>query len=156
MDACPLLPAVPGPLPAPDARMSEYAQRTERHIEKTDTHAHKVLTDFQLKAAEAGVEFTGLICLNDRLAFGAYHLTPAKILPTAFLGLGFGLPRLFIPSLWPSIAAHLCNNALVIILVRRGLDDAPLPGWLAIGALLAAAIAAALITRVSVRNPGLR
>lgn len=90
------------------------------------------------------------------LAFGAYHLTPAKLLPTAFLGLGFGLPRLFIPSLWPSIAAHLCNNALVIILVRRGLDDAPLPGWLAIGALLAAAIAAALITRVSVRNPGLR
>jgi nucleotide-binding universal stress UspA family protein len=53
------------PLPAPDARMSEYEQRAERHIEKTDTHAHRVLTAFQAKAAEAGVEFTGLHARTD-------------------------------------------------------------------------------------------
>lgn len=67
------------------------------------------------------------------LLFGLYHLRPAKVLPTAFLGLGFGLPLLWQAAararvtLWPCIAMHLTNNAMVILLVRAGHEDPPWP-----------------------------
>ena len=53
------------PLPTAGTQMSAYGKQTEKHIERTDTHAHKVLTHFELKAAEAGVPFTGLHARTD-------------------------------------------------------------------------------------------
>jgi len=46
-------------------QLPAYEQATERHIERTDTHARSVLTRFELKAAEAGVAFTGLHARTD-------------------------------------------------------------------------------------------
>ena len=47
-------------MPMEGAPLPAYTQATEEHIERTDTHAHKVLSRFELMAAEAGVVFTGL------------------------------------------------------------------------------------------------
>jgi nucleotide-binding universal stress UspA family protein len=53
------------PLPTVGTQLPAYEQATERHIERTDTHARSVLTRFELKAAEAGVAFTGLHARTD-------------------------------------------------------------------------------------------
>jgi nucleotide-binding universal stress UspA family protein len=53
------------PLPTVGTQLPAYEKQTEKHIERTDTHAHKVLTHFQMKAAEAGVEFHGLHARTD-------------------------------------------------------------------------------------------
>lgn len=53
------------PLPTVGTQLPAYEQATERHIERTDTHARSVLTRFELKAAEAGVGFTGLHARTD-------------------------------------------------------------------------------------------
>lgn len=53
------------PLPTVSTQLPVYERETERHIERTDTHAHRVLTQFELKAAEAGVAFTGLHARTD-------------------------------------------------------------------------------------------
>ena len=41
--------------PTVGSQMQNYAAQTEKHIERTDTHAHKVLSHFQQKAVEAQV-----------------------------------------------------------------------------------------------------
>jgi sodium transport system permease protein len=69
------------------------------------------------------------------LLFGAFHLSWTKLLPTAFLGIGFGAAVVWSRSLWPAIVMHLVNNGLVIFLVRNGHDDRPLPAFSALGAL---------------------
>ncbi len=53
------------PLPTVGTELKNYAKQTEKHIERTDTHAHKVLSHFEVKAAEAGVAFTGLHARTD-------------------------------------------------------------------------------------------
>ena len=53
------------PLPTVGTQLQNYAAQTEKHIERTDTHAHRVLTQFQMKAAEAGVDFHGLHARTD-------------------------------------------------------------------------------------------
>jgi len=72
------------------------------------------------------------------LLFGIFHLSRYKLVPTMLLGIGFGAAAVLSGSLWPAIAMHFTNNALVVLLVRAGFDEAPqlasaLP-WLA-GAL---------------------
>jgi len=53
------------PMPTVSTQLSAYDKQTKQHIERTDTHAHKVLTHFEVKAAEAGVAFTGLHARTD-------------------------------------------------------------------------------------------
>ena len=81
-----------------------------------------------------------LICA---LLFGAFHLSWAKLLPTALLGLGFGAATVMSRSLWSAIAMHFTNNALVVMLIRLGHEDLPLRSFTgpAFGAMLAAASA---------------
>ncbi len=81
-----------------------------------------------------------LICA---LLFGAFHLSWAKLLPTALLGLGFGAATVMSRSLWSAIAMHFTNNALVVVLIRLGHEDLPLRSFTgpAFGAMLAAASA---------------
>lgn len=73
------------------------------------------------------------------LLFGAFHLSWAKLLPTAVLGLGFGAAAVLSRSLWPAMVMHLVNNGLVILLVRRGHDDPPVSALSLAGALTTAA-----------------
>ena len=77
-----------------------------------------------------------LICA---LLFGAFHLSWAKLLPTAMLGLGFGAAAVLSRSLWPAMVMHLVNNGLVILLVRRGHEDPPVPALSLSGMLTTAA-----------------
>ncbi|OGB08062.1 MAG: universal stress protein [Burkholderiales bacterium RIFCSPHIGHO2_12_FULL_69_20] len=53
------------PLPTVGTQLPAYEAATERHIEKTDTHARQVLTRFEIKANEAGISFTGLHARTD-------------------------------------------------------------------------------------------
>jgi nucleotide-binding universal stress UspA family protein len=53
------------PMPTVGTQLPAYEKQTEQHITRTDTHAHKVLTHFELKAAEAGVAFSGLHARTD-------------------------------------------------------------------------------------------
>ena len=78
--------------------------------------------------------------------FGAFHLSPARLLPTAVLGLGFGGAVVLTGSLWPAVGMHLVNNALVILLTRAGSEGPPQPWeghagalWLACAAVATAA-----------------
>ncbi|OYU78853.1 MAG: universal stress protein [Burkholderiales bacterium PBB5] len=48
------------PMPTVGITLPQYERNTEAHVERTDTHARALLTRFELKAAEAGVAFTGL------------------------------------------------------------------------------------------------
>ena len=76
------------------------------------------------------------------LLFGAFHLSWAKLLPTAVLGLGFGAAAVWSRSLWPAMVMHLVNNGLVIILVRIGHDDPPVSALSLSGVLLTVGAAA--------------
>lgn len=53
------------PLPTVGTQLPAYEKAAEAHIETTDTHARKVLSNFEVMAAAAGVEFTGLHARTD-------------------------------------------------------------------------------------------
>jgi sodium transport system permease protein len=61
------------------------------------------------------------------LLFAAFHLSIYRFLPTALLGLLLGFLRQRTGSLWPAVAFHTVNNALVLTLVRMGRDNPPQP-----------------------------
>ena len=63
--------------------------------------------------------------LFSALAFGAFHFSLYKFLPTAVLGLLFGAIALQSGSVWPSMLMHALNNALVVVLLRAGREDPP-------------------------------
>lgn len=95
------------------------------------------------------------------LLFGVFHLSVSKFLPTTLLGLGFGIAALLGASLVPAIAMHFTNNALVVLLVRAGFEEAPPalqtlfgdrlgPLWLFLS-LLATLLGAFLLRRIALR-----
>jgi len=53
------------PLPNAGTQPSAYARQRDAHEQRTDTHAHEVLTRFGAMAAEAGIGFTGRHALTD-------------------------------------------------------------------------------------------
>ena len=59
------------------------------------------------------------------LAFGFYHGSAYKVLPTAALGVALAGLAWRARSLWPSVLLHLVNNTLVIVLVRAGIEEPP-------------------------------
>jgi sodium transport system permease protein len=61
------------------------------------------------------------------LLFGAFHLSIYRFVPTALLGVVLGLLRVWSGSLLSPIAFHVANNTLVIVMVRLGRDEPPLP-----------------------------
>ncbi|MBL0089284.1 MAG: universal stress protein [Ideonella sp.] len=48
------------PLPTSSTALSNLRRDTDAHVERTDTHARSVLTDFEARSAAVGVVFTGL------------------------------------------------------------------------------------------------
>lgn len=101
------------------------------------------------------------------LLFGIFHLSWSKILPTTMLGIGFGAAAVWGRSLWPAMAMHCANNALVVILIRAGLDEPPRsarllfsdaahlhpgPGLLWIAAALSASLLGYWLLRLSARH----
>ena len=53
------------PMPMEGSPLPAYTEATEKHIVRTDTHAHDVLSRFEVKAAQSGVAFTGLHARTD-------------------------------------------------------------------------------------------
>jgi sodium transport system permease protein len=81
--------------------------------------------------------------IGSALVFGAFHLsfeTVIRFLPTAWLGLLFGLVVWRTRSIFPSMLMHFVNNATVLVLVANtGLQSyltgpSGEPRWLAVGA----------------------
>lgn len=101
-----------------------------------------------------GLPRSTLALLFSSLLFGAFHLSAGRFLPTAVLALGFGGVVLFSGSLWPAIAMHLCNNALVIVLVRRGHEEPPRSFLLLAGAALFGGIGLTLLAPQGVLPDG--
>jgi sodium transport system permease protein len=90
--------------------------------------------------------------LSTALLFAGFHLSLYRFLPTALLGLVLGTVRWRSGSLWPAIAFHAVNNALVLTLVRMGRDNPPLPtnvvGLAGLGsAVIALTVGVALVFR---------
>jgi membrane protease YdiL (CAAX protease family) len=59
------------------------------------------------------------------LAFGCFHFSLYKLVPTTALALVLGALALASGSLWPAVLAHATNNALVVCLGRAGWLDPP-------------------------------
>jgi sodium transport system permease protein len=76
------------------------------------------------------------------LLFAGFHLSIYRFLPTALLGMFLGYLRQRTGSLWPPVAFHAVNNALVLTLVRSGRDNPPQPTTVVGLAGLAAAVIA--------------
>jgi membrane protease YdiL (CAAX protease family) len=76
------------------------------------------------------------------LAFGCFHFSLYKLVPTALLGLLLGAIALRAASLPAAILAHAAHNTLVVVLVRAGHEELPLPASPSALLLPAAAVAA--------------
>ena len=68
-------------------------------------------------------------CALVGLAFGAFHFSVQRMLPTAVIGILLTYVALMTDSIWPCIFLHLVNNALAVLLNSLELDYADLPGW---------------------------
>jgi membrane protease YdiL (CAAX protease family) len=54
--------------------------------------------------------------------FGLFHLDVYRLIPTTLLGLLLGIIALEADSIVPSMLAHFCNNAILVLLAQSGLD----------------------------------
>ena len=61
--------------------------------------------------------------------FGLIHLSWGRMIPTMLLGMAFALAVRLAGSLWVPVAMHAMNNALVVLMVRRGLSSFVELGW---------------------------
>jgi membrane protease YdiL (CAAX protease family) len=88
------------------------------------------------------------------LLFAAFHLSLYRFVPTALLGILLGALRWRSGSLWPAVAFHAANNALVLTLVRSGRDNPPLPtSVVGLAGLAAAVVALTVGVALVVRSP---
>lgn len=80
----------------------------------------------------------GAALLVSSLAFGAFHFSAFKFVPTTTLGVLLGALLLRAGTSWAPIVAHFVNNALVLLLLRAGWQEPPgshsawLPLWLSL------------------------
>jgi membrane protease YdiL (CAAX protease family) len=85
------------------------------------------------------------------LAFGMFHLSLYKLVPTAVLALVLGTLAARARSVAPAMVAHATNNTLVVLLVRAGQDDPPGAGSrLGIGLTIASIAALAAGIRLAI------
>jgi len=68
-------------------------------------------------------------CILVGLAFGAFHFSVQRMLPTAVIGILLTYVALVTDSIWPCMFLHLFNNALAVLLSSLEIDYADLPGW---------------------------
>ncbi len=61
--------------------------------------------------------------LLSAVLFGLIHLSWGRMIPTTLLGMAFALTIRCGGSLWVPVAMHAVNNALVVLMVRRGLSS---------------------------------
>jgi sodium transport system permease protein len=82
------------------------------------------------------------------LLFGLFHLDVYRLIPSTLLGLLLGVIALRSGSIVPSMIAHFCNNAMLILLVHLRLDDRM--ESLGHAALAAIAVASVVLTAAGV------
>ena len=68
-------------------------------------------------------------CLAVGIAFGVFHFTLQRILPTAVIGVLLTYVALATNSIWPCMLLHLVNNAMAVALSSMEIDYSDLPGW---------------------------
>jgi sodium transport system permease protein len=78
--------------------------------------------------------------------FGAYHGSVHRLVPAMFGGLMLGSVRAASGSLWPALAYHIVNNAIVVVAMHCGLQPPPTLLFGA-GALVVAVAGFALVVR---------
>jgi sodium transport system permease protein len=54
--------------------------------------------------------------------FGLFHLDVYRLIPTTLIGLMLGFLAVEADSIVPAMVAHFCNNAILVMLARSGLD----------------------------------
>lgn len=54
--------------------------------------------------------------------FGLFHLDVYRLIPTTLIGLMLGYIAVEADSIVPAMVAHFCNNAILVMLARSGLD----------------------------------
>jgi sodium transport system permease protein len=140
-------------LPVPEEALREFSQQ----IIPPDAPAWKLalLLVFLPAVVEElffrGVVLTGLsgrrvavAVLGSAIAFGIYHVSFFRLLPTAFLGVLFALATLWSGSIFPAMVWHAANNGIAAFAV----DDAEtLPSWVWVAAPPVLAIALFLLWR---------
>lgn len=72
---------------------------------------------------------SGAMMLLCAVLFGLIHLSWGRMIPTMLLGMAFALAVRLAGSLWVPVAMHAMNNALVVLMVRRGLSSFVELGW---------------------------
>jgi sodium transport system permease protein len=80
---------------------------------------------FLVRATEGRLSAPVLV-LTNALLFGAFHLSPYRLLPTATLGLVLALLALRTGSVVPAVLFHLLNNTFTLLVGRflEGADGA--------------------------------
>ena len=68
--------------------------------------------------------------LGSAIAFGVFHVSFFRLLPTAFLGVLLALATLWSGSIFPSMLWHAVNNGLAAFAFE---DAETLPGWAVVG-----------------------
>lgn len=68
-------------------------------------------------------------CFLVGLAFGAFHFSLQRMLPTSVIGVLLTWVALRTGSIWPCMLLHLCNNAMALLLEPYHLDYTAFPAW---------------------------
>lgn len=99
-----------------------------------------------------------VVILATALLFGVAHFQWQKMLPIALFGILLGVIRTVSGSLIPSIVLHATYNAIPVALILvapedvRAAADAPLPAWLLIVSVVAAAVLLAVMSLLGARS----
>jgi membrane protease YdiL (CAAX protease family) len=105
-----------------------------------------------------GIVFSGLAgqrtavrVLVSALAFGLFHVSFFRLLPTTFLGVMLALTTLWSGSIFPAMAWHAANNGLAALVFD---EVETLPAWASAAAVPGLALALWLLWRGRRRRPG--
>jgi sodium transport system permease protein len=83
------------------------------------------------------------------LCFGFFHLSLARILPTAIAGFAITLLALESGSIFPGMVLHFLNNAIAVVSHRNSIELSDLPSWIWPAAWMLTIFIFVLLTRTA-------
>lgn len=87
------------------------------------------------------------LALGVGVCFGFFHLSLARILPTAIAGFAITLLALESGSIFPGMLLHFLNNAIAVMAHRNSIELSELPGWVWPAAWVITILIFVLLTR---------